>query len=730
MHNLMVQPFNQFTNWFRLEITGNECYEITTPSKEDRDSNSVINIRERSFTLEPREGCVALQPNNELLKSIILKGFGDALKEKGFSFKGAQENITYWADQPLSTHNNEIFSAYTTSFEYRVIHYFDGEMDQFYLVLDPHLTFTINMSIAGLIGRSIAPSKLKNLAVRMKRDDEDGRRSGIDDFLIETRLEGDKGAICKVIDARTGESAEVDGSSVYLEPRPEIIKFILQELGDKFDVIKFQRMKSYIDSPIASKERFGKTQEIVRDYLLGKGKVFPLSIGNFRIQLLPDPVPVVGGGYPRARRIFEPPILFDQTDSSATHLQAYWGLRTHGPFTKNLPTIRLGLLGTSTGVKALNTLIADMNRGTRIMLGGMPRFFSTRFEVAQEEIISSDSLDSYIQGAKSLGLQNDRHNNVDVVITHLTRATSEWDLETPYYCVKPILMDHGLPSQMVTGPKLLGSNAQWIHADLASAIFAKAGGHPWVLANNIPNFDMILGVGLSTAISKTKRAGAHPRYIGYANVFDDLGRWMFFESTSQLYDVNRHGTQLAELVSIGVERYQKERKRKPNSIAIHYYKRFSREERTLVVETLKKKIGEHQVAFIAIDKSHPMRLYDTQIPDGSFPRGHYAELSDKEFLLSTTGHTELAKKRLGTPQILKITIDQSPEPFVAIKEVANQVMALTRLNYKTLSPCVGEPVTLLFSHLVAKFTSVFSQGQWKDAQANGSSKLNTRPWFL
>jgi hypothetical protein len=321
------------------------------------------------------------------------------------------------------------------------------------------------------------------------------------------------------------------------------------------------------------------------------------------------------------------------------------------------------------------------------------------------------------------------NGNVDVVLVHLPSRTVDFDLNTPYYNVKPILLGYGLPSQMITPPAL--SNSQWIHANLASAIFAKAGGHPWVLADDISEFDMILGVALSQAISKTKRAGGHPRYIGHANVFDRLGRWMFFETSHEQYKPDSHEQQLADLIAHAVDRYEKVRGGKPRSVAIHYYKRFSRRETDLIRSVLNSKVEDSRAAFITIDNSHPMRLYDMQIRDGSFPRANCAVLSENEFLLSTTGHTDLAKKRLGTPAILKVSVEQYPENFVTLRSVANQVLALTRLNYKTLTPVVGEPVTLRFANLVANFAAVFSEHQWKDAQASAKgSRLNTRPWFL
>ena len=62
-----------------------------------------------------------------------------------------------------------------------------------------------------------------------------------------------------------------------------------------------------------------------------------------------------------------------------------------------------------------------------------------------------------------------------------------------------------------------------------------------------------------------------------------------------------------------------------------------------------------------------------------------------------------------------MSVKYHPAPFVELEEIAKQILALTKLNYKTLSPTVGEPVTLLFANLVAKFTAVFSETQWKNA---------------
>ncbi|HEV2912858.1 MAG TPA: Piwi domain-containing protein [Pyrinomonadaceae bacterium] len=744
MQSIRVQPFSRFVNWFQLHVTDDK-------DNSDLDDTSTKYIYKFSLTehitaspeeyfikhddefyfLEERPDCKPIPLEGELGRRVIERRFRQELKERGFSFKGHHGYIAYWNRTPYPEVKDytDIFSAYT-GFEFRIIENWNGESNEYYLVIDPHVVFIMQASMADLLQRGSNLTKLENLSVRVTGSEDDERPEGIDGFLLETIKDDNGQLICRIINARTNEEETPTADRVYLEARPEIIKLVLSDLQINFDVIALGRQKSFLNSSSAAKDRFKKTQDIVRDFLIKGTKTFPFRVGNFKVRIEPDLTPIVGSAYPLDKQLPEPSLLFDKSDSSATHLQPYWGLRTFGPFTKNKSEIRLSLLGTKTGIGQLRRLVETMNRGTSIMPNGMRQFFNTKLEIVDEVQLNSESISDCIQGAKALGSRNERRDNgAEVALVHLIEETPDFELDTPYFNVKPILLNYGLASQVVTQPSF--RNEKWIHADLASAIFAKARGYPWVLSETLTGFNMIMGIGLSQAISKTRRAGARPRYLGYTNVFDEQGRWMFFESTPQLYDSDNPKEQLASVVSNALERYKQERGYFPRSVSIHYYQRFSEQKIQVVNEVLQQKIGDgYRVAYVTIDESHSTRLYDIQTPDGSFPRAHYAQLSDTEVLLSTTGYTDLAKKRLGTPHILKISAKQYPEPFVSIDEIANQILALTRLNYKTLTPVVREPVTLLFSNLVAKFMANFSETQWKGAQTVPSSKINTVPWFL
>lgn len=252
---------------------------------------------------------------------------------------------------------------------------------------------------------------------------------------------------------------------------------MLADLGIKYDVVTLQREKSFLDSSTAAKDRFKKTQDIVRDFLLQKAKVFPIKAGCIEATIEPDLTPITGTGYPRDWQLPEPALLFDKADSSAVHLQPYWGLRTFGPFTKNKSEIRLALLGPKAGVTQLRRLVETMNRSPSIMPNGMRQFFNTKLVVVEEETITSESISNYVHGAESLGNRNVRRDSAaEVVLVHLSEETSDFELDTPYFNVKPVLLNVGLASQAVTQPSI--NKGQWIYANLGSAIFAKARGYP------------------------------------------------------------------------------------------------------------------------------------------------------------------------------------------------------------------------------------------------------------
>jgi len=423
----------------------------------------------------------------------------------------------------------------------------------------------------------------------------------------------------------------------------------------------------------------------------------------------------------------EPNLLFDKSDTSAVHSQAYWGLRKYGPYDKDKSVVRIVLMSPHSKMDNLREIVNDLNKGTSIMPGGMKRFFRCNLEIVDEIYVDSLETSAY-ESASTKFTQHFDPRNVDVVIVYVPK-TSRYLSSTPYYRVKAILASQGYASQMVTDYTF--NNLKWSYLNLASALFSKAGGIPWVLESEMKNVDILLGISISHVISRKQRAGELPKYVGYVNVFDDYGKWMFFEGTATPYEKEKKLEQLKELILNAIQRFQTEKKVLPRKIIIHYYKKWGKEEKEYVIKALKEAIGDFSVCFVSIDDSHPFRLYDITTNDGSFPRGYYVYLNRDEILMSTTGYTRIAAQRMGTPRLLHIKIEEYPSSFISIDDVALQILSLTKLDWATATPLVREPVTLQFSREIAYLTAVISEQEWQSiTRPDVNVILNKRPWFI
>lgn len=423
----------------------------------------------------------------------------------------------------------------------------------------------------------------------------------------------------------------------------------------------------------------------------------------------------------------EPNLLFDRADSSAVHPQVYWGLRRFGPFDKTVSEIKIGLIAPTNRMTRLKNLIDELQNGVPIFPGGMQQFFRCDLKIAKEQTVGGTTTSDY-EAAGSGFVNVTDLREVDVVMAFVPR-TGRFFSNTPYYRLKAILATNGFASQMVTENTF--ANLKWSYLNLASAIFAKAGVTPWVLESEMPNTDIILGISLSNYVSYRNRAGERPRYVGYVNVFDSYGRWMFFEGIAQPYSKEERIKNLEQLLLKALQKFKAEKGVMPKRIAIHYYKRFGQEEMEATYKVLNKEIGDFKVAFISIDDSHPFRLYDRRTEDGSFPRGYYAYLGNNEALLSTTGFTPIAKRRMGTPKLLHVRLYQRPDEFTNMDEVAYQILCLTKLDWATATPLVREPVTLQFSQEVAYLSAAISEQEWSLInKPEVSATLSRHSWFI
>lgn len=714
-----TELYDQRANFFALSFEGQETV-VEVPGGYEGDFNPAILKRSHTHLALGSTGKSgnARPFSPQIIRDFVHAHFKQKLGTNGFAFKG--EYRVYHKQTVHPESYPQVFKVYDRAFEFRV--YFNAE-GRLFLIVDPRTILTATASLDDLLKMKVPLEVLRGFYVGYAQN---GNR--LDGYLIETAIASDGVRVtCRIRNERTFETEHVAAASVWPEGKPELLQVFLDRIGVRTSVVKLHQKLSFLHSNKPSLDRLDKTYKIAK-YL--SENIFPLHVGSLLFKLEAETAPVRGEGFLRGNTVVEPKLVFDRSNASSAGTTVYTCLRSYGPYDKEKPTIRVLLVAPKTMMESLKGLVDQMNKGNSMVPGGMKQFFWTQIEPTAEIVLDSAETDTYEQKCLEFIKRSGSDTIADVALVVVPK-TSEFLFDTRYYKAKAMFASIGLPTQMIT-PGTFG-NFKWSYLNLATAIFAKAGGIPWVLEAGTVEFDLVVGLSVSNSVSFHTRIGTQKKYMGYVNTFDEYGRWMFFEGTAAKPDGGRdeRNVQIKQLLQEAIGKYQAEKNTLPKKIAVHYYKKFSREERDLILAFFSEKSPGSQVCLINLDDEHPMRLYDKSQPDGSFPRGGYAELSDTDILLCSTGFTTLSQKRLGTPKIIHASIRQFPNPFITTEGIARHLLGLTKLNYATLTPIVREPVTLLFAKAIARLASAMSDVQWNGMVGRDvHDRMKNKMWFL
>lgn len=711
--------YPQKTNLFAVSISGkSKVYRVDQfylgvddPDVVKKGQNSYLTLK------RPNVPSALIEPDLFTIRAFLFRHFGQKLGANGFASKGWYHWYYKEAAHPES--HAGVFKIYDHAFEFRFL----VQNNSIYVVIDPSVAITTEISIKELYEQGVPVDELQGFYV--SRTDS---ARGIHGYLISTSATGGRShpVTCEVRNGRTFEIEKVDGTTIKPESRPEVLQKFLQLLGINKRLVELHQRLAFLHSTTPSRDRLDKTLKIAQ-YLATK--IFPIQFGGFKAELSTEPEPVRGEGFLRGSSVEEPQLLFDKTDTAALNATPYQGLRFHGPYEKEKPTINAVLVAPASNMQQLDRLVNELNNGVVGLPGGMGQFFRTQIKVIRQISLTTPSIEEYEQVCSELVKSLNQSNLPDVAVIYVPK-TGEDFFNTPYYRAKAILGSVGIPTQMITDATF--ANLRWSYLNLGAALYAKAGAIPWVLEENLIDFDIIIGISVSNDVSFSSRMGTRRTNMGSANIFDRYGRWMFFEGTAtRPFEKGQRVAQIRQLLEEALTKYKAEKKEFPKRVALHYYKKFKTEEIETILSVLRGKVGDFQLALTNIDDTHPIRLYDTSREDGTYKRGGYVVLSDNEFLVCSTGSTDLYKRRIGTPKIVKVRVQQFPTEFTNMESVARQVLGLTKLNYATLTPLVREPASLLFANAIARLALAMSEQEWNSMVREPlSESIKRRMWFL
>lgn len=504
----------------------------------------------------------------------------------------------------------------------------------------------------------------------------------------------------------------------------EKIKELLSTAQIRFDLSREIKRESLALEVNSSRLRSEKTLLTVSDL---KKSIFPLQINGARLSLHDVPLALKRDGastFPLLS-LPEPTVEFNHHRETPNIRE---GITSFGSYNTDPKTIELIPICLNNMRDKMAALIERLKVG-KFKYAGSERTFSTRFTYTS--IITVDSAEKMLGECERLLQErpswkgNDRLERLFLVQTPELGYALD-DEQSPYYQVKRLLLEQGIPCQMIDTPTL--ENPDWKDLNLSLNIIAKCGVTPWVLPNSIPDADFFIGLSYTQSHSRGLR-----RLLGYATVFNQFGRWEFYSGNTDAFSYDEREKFFSILTENTLRRLSQASSlsERPN-IYFHYSAKFSKYDRSAILDAARRVRPNGTYNFVSINSHHNIRLYDSRPEtDGSLSRGSYVIASPRQILISTTGYNPY-RKSIGTPKPLEVTIWVEPPVNTGftrpdLRALANQVLSLTKLNWASTDSLCGEPITVKFAGDIAYLTDAFLR---QTGKFRLHPVLEKTPWFI
>ena len=394
----------------------------------------------------------------------------------------------------------------------------------------------------------------------------------------------------------------------------EMIDSSLRRTGVSYDLAREIRRAGPSSATGAARAR----AEHIRDLVTSLAKdVFPVRLPHGEVTLSIEPLILSsrpdGAASIRAEGLREPEVTFGGEHSGPDIRD---GIARHGSYGHDRREIELVPICGAEQIEAMKALIQRLQAG-RFKYRGAERTFSARLTYrAVTPALPQHALAECERLLREQPEWRGAEGAPRIFLVHCPEDGRPLDDETaPYYTVKRLLLEAGVPCQMIDTPTL--NNPDYKDLNLALNIVAKCGVVPWVLPQSMPDADFFVGL----SHTQSRRGGLESRQMGFANVFDEYGRWKFYSGGTQSFSYDDRAAQYERLVH---DTLGKLNLREDPSVVFHTSAKFSREDRDAVLRAARKERPKGTYVFAWINTQHHVRLFDIRPEtDGSLARGRY-----------------------------------------------------------------------------------------------------------
>ena len=640
----------------------------------------------------------------------FVKTLRDALAGKGWFIDrfGFSRIVTHRqrVELAIPTDVKFILSFYP-AYEFQIRQYFES----FYLCLD-YKCQVHNVQKLSIVGQQASKEEFVNRHCVAKTGQwREGRIVEFDEEFAKVHF----------FDTEAEELVPVDW--VIPSCSQDMLQKSLQRAGVTFDLSDAIKKHSLASTSGAARERADKIATIVQ-YVADN--VFPIQLGDLEVRVTTEPLLLVEQAkyteksFP-VRRLPEPTVEFREHHTLSDVRD---GITKYGTYDTDSHNIEIIPVCLNPMRHKMEELISRLKLG-KYKYRGAERTFATKFSYAT--VVTVDSI-KHTQGeiqrllAEHSDWQGDKGLRRIFLVHTPEQGYSKDDHNSPYYAIKRVLLEKGVPCQMVDTPTLL--NADWKDLNLALNITTKCGVRPWVLPDAIPDADFFIG------ISYTKSRDGQ-RIMGFANVFNSYGKWEFYSGNTSYFNFEERTPHLARLAEETLTKLQNQLSPTPQ-IVFHYSAKLSNTDRNSILKAVRNVRPKGTFNFVWINSQHNVRFYDNRPEtDGSLRRGSYVEAAKNKIYLSTTGYNPF-RRALGTPKPLEVSAwIQRPEGLPRtepdLRVLAVQVLSLTKLNWASTDSFCGEPITLKYAGNIAYLTAAFLR---QSEPFKLHPVLEKIPWFI
>ena len=405
---------------------------------------------------------------------------------------------------------------------------------------------------------------------------------------------------------------------------------------------------------------------------------------------------------------------------NSTHYNPYWGIKEYGPHQSITDgQYKFFFIFHEDDKEVANTLHAYLTKGSR-GFPGLFRFVGLNLDIDKSKTIrfrNENPIQEIEQKLNSPNFDNTKITKyLGIYISRIKKDDPDPEKIKIYHQLKKILLEKNITSQVIHKDNIIKTDFNYYLPNIAIAILAKLGGVPWRLKRPIEH-DLIIGVGAFRQNQNT--------YIGTTITFKNDGTFVQFESSqaNSIEDISNF------LKTIILQIPKKINTIEVKRVIIHYYKEMNKQE-TKVVESHLNNLGL-KIPYIVlhITESNNFIPFDTSY-NGKMPvsgtcivikNGSYL-LCNNERYLNTAG-----AKIKDFPYPVQITISKTNKEHLAKKDIEpliDQAYQFSRMYWKAVKQ-KEKPVTVLYSEIIAEFSSFFSNNTLPD-----SDIAKKTLWFL